>query len=131
MLEIAGGIVLGFLALGVAYLALVALVGLVSHFSEWIVVGIGILLAVGLFYIGCWAAWNGWEWFRGIVGDYAAHMVADPVCVFIGGFAPFLIWIDSLQDFKRTARFFRWIVRVGKPSTWREWGQRHKLAARP
>ena len=131
MLEIAGGIVLGFFALALVVVLFIAAVSLISRFSEGIVVGVIVLLAIGLFYLGCWAAWDVWEWFRGVVGDTVAHMVADPVCVFIGGFAPFLIWIDSLQDFKKTARFFRWIVRVGKPSTWREWGQRHKLAARP
>jgi len=84
---------------------------LLHHGGEWLIVLAGILLAVALFYFGCRAAWDTWEWFRGTVGDTAAHMVADPLIVGSVVVGLPLLWIDSVQNFKQTARFFRFIAR--------------------
>jgi hypothetical protein len=131
MLEIAGGIVLGFFALALVMTLFVAVIGLISRFREGIVVAIIALLAVGLFYLGCWAAWTSYEWLCGTFGKTYVDLFAEPLVVGSVVVGIPLIWLDSLQGFKQTARFYRWIVRAGKPSTWREWGQRHKLAAKP
>lgn len=129
MLEIAGGIVLGFFALALVMTLFVAVISLISRFREGIVVAIIALLAVGLFYLGCWAAWTSYEWLCGTFGKTYVDLFAEPLVVGSVVVGIPLIWLDSLRDFKQTARFFRWIVRAGKPSTWKAKWRRYRIVA--
>ena len=100
MLEIAGGIVLGFFALALVMALLIAAVSLISRFSEDLIVFAGIVLAVVFFMLGCWAAWSGYVWLCGVFGETYVDLFAGPLVVgsVIVGLP--LLWIDSLRDFK-------------------------------
>jgi len=127
MLEIAGGIVLGGAIIFALWLLLPLIAEGLARLSEWLVVGLGIALAVVLFYLGCWAAWTGYTWLCGIFGKTYVDLFAEPLVVGSIVIGLPLLWLDSLQGFKQTARFLRWIVRAAKPSTWKSWGQRRNL----
>lgn len=129
MLEIAGGIVLGFFALALVMALFIAVVNLISRFSEDLIVFAGIVLAVVFFMLGCWAAWSGYVWLCGVFGETYVDLFAEPLVVgsIVVGLP--LLFLDSLQGFKWTARFFRWAVRVGKPSTWKARWRRYRIVA--
>lgn len=118
MFEIAGGIVLGFFALGLVMALFVAVVSLASRFWSEIILFIGLIMVVGLVYLLAWPASSLWTWFS-TAWPTTADMVVEPILVFMIVAFPFVMFADSLMDFKGTKRFFRWIVKMGKPSIWR------------
>jgi hypothetical protein len=130
MFEIAGGIVLGFFALAIVLALFVAVVSLVSRFHETILLVIGLLVIVGLVHLAAWPAYSLWEWFS-TAWPTTADLLVEPLCVFAVLVFPFVMFFDSLTNFKGTRAVFRWIVKIGKPSTWKKWVRRRKTAVTP
>ena len=83
---------------------------LVDHFLEGMILFLALFLSVAGVYLLAWPAYSAWEWLSA-TAPTLADLIVEPLCVFAVVVFPFVMFFDSLTNFKGTRAVFRTILR--------------------